>query len=76
MPWSFKFANPIALKDGRRLETLADARALIFTLPDRRLDRPHLKLAVQLLDEASRDWMMVVQAGDQIRVALRAEGLI
>jgi hypothetical protein len=76
MTWSFKMASPILLKDGRRLETLADARAFIFALPERQLNRPQLKLAVRMLDAASRDWMMVSEAGDQIRAALKAEGLI
>jgi len=76
MPWSFKLSSPIALKDGRRLETLADARAFIFALPERQLESPHLKLAIQLLDESSRDWMMVAAAEAQIRVALKAEELI
>jgi hypothetical protein len=76
MPWSFKLSPPIVLKDGRRLETLADARAFIFALPERQLDGPQLKLAVQMMDVASGDWMMVSEAGEQIRVALKAEGLI
>jgi hypothetical protein len=75
MPWSFKIAPPIILKDGRRLETLADARAFIFALPDRHRDGPELKLAVQMLDVASGDWMVVSEAGEQIRIALKAEGL-
>jgi hypothetical protein len=76
MPWSFKLSSPIALKDGRRLETLADARAFIFALPERYSESPHLKLAVRMLDEASKDWMLVSEAEAQIRVALKAEGLI
>jgi hypothetical protein len=76
MPWSFKISPAIALKDGRRLETLADVRAFIFALPERQLGGPELKLAVQMMDAASTDWMIVTEAGDQIRVALKAEGLI
>ena len=75
MPWSFKLSSPIVLTDGRRLETLAGARTFIFALPERRLETPHLQLAIQLLDEASRDWMMVAEAEVQIRIALKAEGL-
>jgi hypothetical protein len=76
MPWSFKLSSPIDLTDGRRLEALADARAFIFALPERRFESQHLKLAIGLLDEASRDWMMVAEAEVQIRIALKAEGLI
>jgi hypothetical protein len=76
MSWSFKIAPPIILKDGRKLETLADARAFILALPGRQSESSHLKLAVQMLDEASRDWMLVWETGEQISDALKAEGLI
>ena len=56
------------------METLADARAFIFALTERQLDGPQLKLAVQMMDVVSGDWMMVSEAGEQIRVALKAGG--
>jgi len=40
------------------------------------LESPHFRLAVRLLDEASKDWMMVPEAGAQLTIALKAEGLI
>ena len=76
MSWSFKLSSPIVLKDGRKLETLADAHAFISALPERQLESPHLQLAIQLLHESSTDWMMVSEAEMQIRIGLSAEGLI
>jgi hypothetical protein len=76
MSWSFKLSSPIVLKDGRKLETLADAHAFISTLSERQLESPHLQLAIQLLHESSTDWMMVAEAEMQIRTGLNAEGLI
>ena len=75
MPWLFKFEPPIVLKDGRRLETLADARALVFLLPIGQLESLHFMSAVRLLEEASRDWMIVSKARAQLVAALKAEGL-
>jgi hypothetical protein len=33
MKWSRKIAKPIALRDGRKIESLRDARTLMFSLP-------------------------------------------
>jgi hypothetical protein len=33
LPWTSKFKTPLALKDGRTLETLADARGVILSVP-------------------------------------------
>ena len=74
MTWSSKLAVPIAVKDGRTLVKLADARALVFLLSARQLESPHFRLAVRLLNEASMDWTMVSEAEAQIRIALKAEG--
>jgi hypothetical protein len=76
MPWSFKFPSPIELNDGRRVATLDDVRVLIFSLPDDRLANPKLHSVARLLDDASRDWMLVGEAGIQVRDAFKAEGLI
>jgi hypothetical protein len=35
MPWVRKFDEPIALKDGRTIATLADARRLMVSLPEK-----------------------------------------
>ena len=48
---------------------LADARLFVFALPERQLGGPHLKLAIQLLDESSRDRTMVAEAEARIQVA-------
>jgi hypothetical protein len=37
MSWTRKLTPPIELKDSRRLETLADVRDLMLTLPERQL---------------------------------------
>jgi hypothetical protein len=39
MSWTGKFKIPLALKDGRAIETLADARAVILGLPERQQRR-------------------------------------
>jgi hypothetical protein len=78
MPWVRKFAEPIALKDGRTLATLADAHALMMALPDRRQRDPHWQYAGELLQKAaSRDGgFALAQAHAQLPRALKSEGLL
>jgi hypothetical protein len=77
MPWTRKLRVPIALKDGRRLTTLSDARNLIMTLPEPHDRNPDWQLAGDLLLAASAgDEAAFDQVGIQLRIALRKEGLI
>ena len=75
MSWSRKLAAPIALKDGRKLLTLADARAVIETLPARRQQLDHLLFAGQLAHEAARRGA-IFDTQVQLTRALTTEGLI
>jgi hypothetical protein len=76
MTWSRKFAQPIALKDGRMIGTLAAALALMLSLP-----KLHQREAVwhdigELLAEAATDKSWVPDAEAQLSQVLKAEGLI
>jgi hypothetical protein len=54
MPWTRKLKAPIWLNDDRRLATLADARGLLLSLPDRRQQDEDWQYAARLLIGASR----------------------
>jgi hypothetical protein len=41
MPWTRKLTPPIELKDERRLETLADVRELMLSIPESHLRNGH-----------------------------------
>ncbi|MGA2795795.1 MAG: hypothetical protein ABSE69_20230 [Roseiarcus sp.] len=76
MPWTRRLAKPIALKDGRTLATLADARAIVEALPERQQRNEHWLYAGGLLLEAAiRQGPMKITAA-QLTRALKAEGLI
>jgi hypothetical protein len=76
MPWTREFAAPIILKDGRSLVSLADARALIRSLPGRQRRNEQLLYAGGLITEAASGRGVLHEATIQLRRALRAEGLI
>jgi hypothetical protein len=76
MTWARKFANPIALKDGRTIETLAEARGLLLSLPEADQRKEHWLYAGGLMQEAATlDGPMKITAA-QLTRALKAEGLI
>jgi len=54
MPWTSKFKTPLALKDGRTIETLADARAVILSLPKYSQRRAYWGYAATLLMAAAQ----------------------
>jgi hypothetical protein len=76
MPWMPKPRVPIQLRDGARLTTLADARKLIISLQEPRAAHPNWQLASDLLLAAAGDEIAWDKVGIQLRVALKAEGLI
>jgi hypothetical protein len=76
MTWSRQFANPIALKDGRTIGTLAAARALILSLPELHQRSPTWHETGELLAEAANDKTWVPNAEAQLSQALEAEGLV
>jgi hypothetical protein len=77
MPWTRKLKAPIRLNDDRRLATLADARGLVLSLPDRRQHDEHWQYAARLLLGASRGRKVSLDdLSAQLTRALKAEGLI
>ena len=76
MPWTRKLATPIELKDGRTLVTLADARALMQSLPANRQRREHWLYAGGLMKEAASSGNSMGQTHGPLMRALRLEGLI
>jgi hypothetical protein len=56
MPWNSRLRHPIALADGRTLRTLADARDVVLSLPERDQRQPKWQqLADLLLSAAAAD---------------------
>jgi hypothetical protein len=78
MSWVRKFDEPIALKDGRTLVTLADAHRLMLALPEARARSHHWRHASELLTKAAsrNSRISFAQALAQLPRALRAEGLL
>ena len=79
MPWSAKFATPIALNDGRQLMTLDDAAELLMGLPDARLHKPAWVKAIDVLIDASDDEASasaIAEAEAKLAAAFKLEGLI
>ena len=79
MPWSAKFANPIALNDGRQLMTLDDAAELVMELPDARLHKACWVKAIDVLIDASDDeasTSIIADAEAKLAIAFKVEGLI
>jgi len=76
MPWTRKLPTPIALNDGHVIATLSDAARLMLVLPKLHADNPHWQYVGELLLEAAGDKESVSDAEAQLRIALKAEGLI
>src|SRR5450432_2325718 len=78
MSWIRKLDEPIELKDGRMLVTLADAHRLMLALPEARLRSYHWQYTSDLLKKfASRGSPSAfAQALAQLPRALRSEGLL
>ena len=55
MPWSAPLSRPLTLRDGKRLATLADARALVLALPAGDQERNAWQRAAELLIEAAEN---------------------
>jgi hypothetical protein len=76
MSWSRKLPSPIALKDGRTLSTLADARSLMQSLPISRQSREHWLYVEGLMKEAAMGRGAIRETQTHLTRALRLEGLI
>ena len=76
MPWSRKFTEPITLKDGLTLSTLADALAFVLSQTDQ--EQLFWRYAAELLADAAAngDERTVEDARAQLMRALKAERLI
>ena len=74
--WSAPLWRPIKLKDGRTLNTLGDARALILSLPELHQRNGHWQYAAELLLIASASKNRSDDALAQMLRALKAEGLL
>jgi hypothetical protein len=73
MPWNSRLRHPIPLADGRVLRTLADARDMVLSLPERDQRRDKWQtLAAVLLSAAQADSpSLTAIATDRVEEALR-----
>jgi hypothetical protein len=76
MPWTRKFPQPIALKDGRVIATLDNARAVMRSLPAKSQSRDLWLYTGGLMLEAATSNVPIGEAAAQLRRALRADGLL
>jgi hypothetical protein len=78
MAWTSKFKITLALKDGRTIETLADARTVILSLPDHQQRRPYWEYAAQLLMDAAQGGKReaIEQAYWQLMRALKVDRMM
>jgi len=68
--WSTLLSQPIVTHDGRRLVTLADARAFVLALPEANQERTAWQTATKLLIAAAERRGDVSAATTQVRIAL------
>ncbi len=76
MTWSRKLSKPIALKDGRTIATLGEAREMLLSLPPVHRRGAVWQYAAELLNEAAADKDSMPDAETQLTRALNAEGLV
>ena len=77
MPWGRRLKAPIALLDGRKIRTLADARAVMRTLPATVQQNEYRLFTTELLMSAAEGkWGTLEAATEQLRETLRAEQLL
>ena len=76
MPWTRKFPQPIALKDGRVIATLDDARVVMRSLPATSQSRDVWLYTGGLMLEAATVRGPIRETAAQLRRALRADGLL
>lgn len=78
MTWSRRLPTPLYLNDGRTIATLAEARDAMLPLSRRDQTNPHWTRAAELLMEAAYRSRQepIADAGAQLSLALKADGLI
>jgi hypothetical protein len=76
--WSRKFPKPVALKDGRILHTLADAREALLAMNERRQRSLWNQYAAELLLKAAESGKRadIRNAADQMTRALAREAML
>lgn len=74
--WKRPLAFPLVLRDGRRIETLEQAVALIAEVPPERLELDRWKYALELIEEAHKTGNAddISLATGQLARALQREG--
>jgi hypothetical protein len=77
MSWSCRLKRPLGLNDGRRLETLEDARWALLELSQLSHQNEHCELASRLLMKAVEGNQPALdEFAVQLTLALKAESLI
>jgi hypothetical protein len=76
MTWMRPFAKPIALKDGRTIATLGEAREVMQSLQERRQHSERWLYAGALLLDAATARGSLNIAARHLTLALKVEGLI
>jgi len=79
MVWTRRFTAPVLLKDGQALASLAQARDFILEMTERHKAKDSWQQASELLMKAATRSSTegdVARAADQLKAALRADGLI
>ena len=76
MPWSALLSRPLTLRDGKKLATLADARAFVLALPAAYQDRNAWQSAAGLLMAAAEHGGSVEAATDQVAAAAFMQAML
>jgi hypothetical protein len=76
MPWSHELSSPIVLNDGRKLETLSQARELMVSLPAFQRHGIVWTLIAKRLDEAASGNISVSELQEILLRGLKAAGLL
>jgi hypothetical protein len=76
MPWSRNLSAPIALIDGRMLETLSQAREMMLSLPAFQRHGIIWSLIAKRLDEAASDNVAVSELQGILLRGLKNAGLL
>jgi hypothetical protein len=74
--WLSRLRKPIALRDGRIIRTIADARDLIAALPDKDQRRPQWQSLAALLVSAAQSGnaTLIALVTDRLRETLASHG--
>ena len=72
--WSAPLSRPLILRDGKTLQTLADARAFVLALPAAYQERNAWQSAAELLMAAAEHGGSVEAATDQVAAAAFMQG--